>query len=175
MREWLVDHGWKQWMSDPCIYTFRTGDIFAMIARYIDDIPAACTDTAWMQDFKVTLGARFKIKDLGDLSQLLGMHITRDRSARIISMDQSKYVKYILIKHNMFDCKPSSLPMELGFLSILMIHLGTSLLDNTRSMTCCKSSSVFACATVERSRGNTVGIFGKVFFLPLSFCAWVFM
>jgi hypothetical protein len=87
-------------MYDPCIYTFRTGDMFVMIALYVDDIPAACNDVAWMQAFKVTLGARFKIKDVGDLSQLLGMHITRDMYARTISMDQSQYVEVIMVKHN---------------------------------------------------------------------------
>jgi hypothetical protein len=97
LREWLVEQGWKQCMFDPCIYTFRIGDIFAMIALYVDDISAASNDTSWMQAFKATLGARFKIKDMGDLSQLLGMHISRDRSKRTISMDQSKYVKDNLV------------------------------------------------------------------------------
>jgi hypothetical protein len=104
-------------MFDPCIYTFRIGDIFAIIALYVDDIPAACSDTTWMQAFKATLAARFKIKDMGDFSQMLGMHITRDRCARTISMDHSKYVTYIMVKHIMSNCKPTSLPMEPGFLS----------------------------------------------------------
>jgi hypothetical protein len=95
-------------MSNPCIYTFRTCDIFTIIALHVDDIPTACNDTTWMQAFKAALGVRFKIKDMGDLSQLLGMHITRDKYAPTMSMDQSKYVKDILIKHNMSDCKPSS-------------------------------------------------------------------
>jgi hypothetical protein len=84
---WLVDHGWQQCVSDLCIYIYRTGHVFAMIALYGDDIPAACNDAAWLASFKAQLGARFKIKDLGDLSQLLGMHITRDRSPRTISLD----------------------------------------------------------------------------------------
>jgi hypothetical protein len=58
-----------------------------MIALYVDDIPAACNDATWLTSFKNQLGARFKIKDLGDLSQLLGMHITRNRSARTILLD----------------------------------------------------------------------------------------
>jgi hypothetical protein len=62
MRDKLVDQGWKQCMPDPCIYTCRTGNIFAMIALYVNDIPAACNDTSWMHALKATLGARFKIK-----------------------------------------------------------------------------------------------------------------
>jgi hypothetical protein len=66
---------------------------------------------------KAQLDVRFKIKDMGDLSQLLGMHITRDRSARTISLDHSKYLRDILAKYGMTDSKPSSLPMEPCFLA----------------------------------------------------------
>jgi hypothetical protein len=38
-----------------------------MIALYVDDIPVACNDATWLTSFKTQLGARFKIKDLGDL------------------------------------------------------------------------------------------------------------
>jgi hypothetical protein len=54
---------------------------------------------------------------MGDLSQLLGMHITRDRSARTISLDQSKYLRDILAKYGMTDPKPSSLHVDPGFLA----------------------------------------------------------
>jgi predicted naringenin-chalcone synthase len=49
---------------------------------------------------------------MGDLSQLLGMHITCDRSARTISVDQSKYMRDILAKYGMTASKPSFLPMR---------------------------------------------------------------
>jgi hypothetical protein len=71
LRARLVDHGWQPCGSDPCIYIFRTGHVFAMIALYVNDIPAACNDPAWLASLKAQFGARFKIKDLGDLSQLL--------------------------------------------------------------------------------------------------------
>jgi hypothetical protein len=58
-----------------------------MIALYVDHIHAACNYSTWLASFKAQLGAIIKIKDLGDLSQLLGMHITRNRSARTISLD----------------------------------------------------------------------------------------
>jgi hypothetical protein len=88
-----------------------------MNALYVDDIPAACNDASWLTSFKGRLGAIFKIKDFGDLSQLLGMHITCGRYARTVFMDHSKYLRDILAKHAMVDCKPSSLPMVPGFLS----------------------------------------------------------
>jgi hypothetical protein len=50
------------------------------------------------------------------------MHITRDRSARTISLDQSKYLRVILAKYGMTVCKPSSLPMDPGIMSGL-VHM----------------------------------------------------
>jgi hypothetical protein len=104
-------------MSDPCIYTFRAGAIVAMIALYVDDIPAACNDATWLTSLKARLCAIIKIKDSSDLSELLGLHITRDRSSRTVSLDESQYLRDILAKHGMTSCKPSSLPMDPGFLS----------------------------------------------------------
>jgi hypothetical protein len=88
LRDWLVNTEWQQCVSDPCIYIFRTGSAFAMIALYLDDISVASKDTVWLTLFKARLGARFKIKDFGALSHLLGMHITCDMSALTISLDE---------------------------------------------------------------------------------------
>jgi hypothetical protein len=64
----------------------------------------------------------FDIKDQGDLSDIIGMHITRDKAARTISLDQGKYVRELLDKHDMVDCKPSCLPMDPGFLAAIAKH-----------------------------------------------------
>jgi hypothetical protein len=106
LRDWLVEHGWQHFISGPCIYFFRAGTIFAMIALYVDDIPAACNDATWLTSFKARLGATFNIKNLGDLSQLHDMHITCDMYACTISLHQPKYLmRDILAKHCMTDCK----------------------------------------------------------------------
>jgi hypothetical protein len=44
------------------------------------------------------------------------MDITRDPSARNISLDHSKYLRDIETKHGMTECKPSPLPMDPGFM-----------------------------------------------------------
>jgi hypothetical protein len=119
LRDWLVSHGWRQLMSDPCIYIFEADGVFAMIALYVDDILVACNNTAWRVAFAALVRSMFDIKDQGDLSDIIGMHITRDRAARTISLDQSKYVRELLDKHDMVDCKPSCLPMDPGFLAAI--------------------------------------------------------
>jgi hypothetical protein len=118
-----------------------------MIALYVDDIPAACNYATWLTSLKAQLGAWFKIKDMGDLSQLLGMHIIRNRSSRTISLDQSKYLRDILAKYGMTGCKPSSLPMDPGFLSGLahMPPLSGWLRTFTPTFCAVYSTRPFAC------------------------------
>jgi hypothetical protein len=76
-------------MSDPCIYIFKADGVFAMIALYVDDIPVACNNTTWRVAFTALVPCRFDIKDHGDLSDIIGMHITRDKTTRTISLDKA--------------------------------------------------------------------------------------
>jgi hypothetical protein len=57
--------------------------------------------------FTALVRSRFDIKDHGELSGIIGMHITKDRTARTISLDHGKYVRELLQKHDMVNCKPS--------------------------------------------------------------------
>jgi hypothetical protein len=115
LRDWLVSPCWRQLMSDPCIYIFEAGSVFAMIALYVDAILVACNNTVWRVAFTALVCSRFEIKDHGDLSDIIGMHITRDKTTRTISLDKGKYVRELLDKHDMVDCKPSCLPVYPGF------------------------------------------------------------
>ncbi|KAL7290783.1 hypothetical protein TKK_0015529 [Trichogramma kaykai] len=51
------------------------------------------------------------MKDLGEPKMYLGMEIQRDRSDRKIVLKQSQYIKQILEKFKMTECKPQETPM----------------------------------------------------------------
>lgn len=53
--------------------------------------------------------------NLGAVKQLLGMHVIRDRENRTLIVDQSKYVKSIISRFGMSDCKDYETPMVEGF------------------------------------------------------------
>jgi hypothetical protein len=61
-----------------------------MIALYVDDILFACKNIARRVVFTALVRLRFDIKDEGELSDIIGMHITKDGVARTISLDQGK-------------------------------------------------------------------------------------
>ena len=49
-----------------------------------------------MNWFKLSFKKLFKVKDLGEIEKILRVKITRNRSKRIIRMDQTSYLKIVL-------------------------------------------------------------------------------
>ena len=63
-----------------------------MVLTYIDNIPITAPrleDVLW---FKKELSKVFKIKDLGKLTKILGMKLTRDRKNSTLKLDQEHYI-----------------------------------------------------------------------------------
>ena len=54
------------------------------------------------------------MKDLGVARYILGMEISRDRSNKKLWLSQSKYVKSMLDRFNMVDCRPLCVPIPVG-------------------------------------------------------------
>ena len=70
--------------------------------------------TELIKETKSALAAKFTIRDLGPTSFLLGVHITRDRANRSLSLSQRQYCIDLLARFNMSDCKPLATPMTAG-------------------------------------------------------------
>ena len=60
---------------------------------------------------KTRLNLRFKMTDLGKLSWFLELQFECENNT--IKMNQSRYIKKILSKFGMADCKPRSTPCEM--------------------------------------------------------------
>ena len=54
-----------------------------------------------MNWFKSSFKRLFKVKDLGEIEKILGVKIIRNRSKRIIRMDQTSYLKMVLERMEM--------------------------------------------------------------------------
>ncbi|GJW01215.1 retrovirus-related pol polyprotein from transposon TNT 1-94 [Tanacetum coccineum] len=69
-----------------------------------------CPNKDRINKLKAQLAREFEMKDLGPANKILGMQIHRDRVSRKIWLSQKSYVKKILQRFNMQDCKPISTP-----------------------------------------------------------------
>ncbi len=99
--------------SDPCLFwkTSRTGQLM-LLFLFVDDMQVAfdkADEREWSESHEL-LWKRFKITDLGESEFMLGMRITRDRSARTIKLDQELYVSKALEKFGLDKCTPRSTP-----------------------------------------------------------------
>ncbi|KAH9668903.1 Integrase catalytic domain-containing protein [Citrus sinensis] len=74
-----------------------------------------CPNKDRIQELKAQLAKEFKMKDLGSANKILGMQIHRDRNNRKIWLSQKNYLKKILWRFNMQDCKPISTPLPVNF------------------------------------------------------------
>jgi len=78
-----------------------------IVAVYVDDILIFSNNQRQKNDIKNKLEKKFKLKDLREVTNCLGIRITRDRQRGLLWMDQSHYIVQMLTKFNMKDCNPS--------------------------------------------------------------------
>ena len=55
------------------------------------------------------------MKDLRPANKILGIQIHRDRKDRKIWFSQKNYLRKVLWRFNMQDCKPISTPLSMNF------------------------------------------------------------
>ncbi|GKA88247.1 retrovirus-related pol polyprotein from transposon TNT 1-94, partial [Tanacetum coccineum] len=103
--------GYNRLHADPCAYFKRFGNNdFVILLLYVDDMLVAGPNKDRISKLKAQLAREFEMKDLGPANKILGMQIHRDRVSRKIWLSQKSYVKKILQRFNMQDCKPISTP-----------------------------------------------------------------
>lgn len=76
----------------------------------MNDTRLGGNDPAVFQRSKRPLMARRATTDFGNMSEVLGMNITRDREADWLKISQADYVALFLDKYYMSDCNPVSTP-----------------------------------------------------------------
>uniref|UniRef100_A0A2N9IBB7 Integrase catalytic domain-containing protein n=1 Tax=Fagus sylvatica TaxID=28930 RepID=A0A2N9IBB7_FAGSY len=112
----IMSLGYNRHSSDPCVYYKRFGDgNFIILLLYVDDMLVAGPNKDRITDLKAQLAREFEMKDLGPANKILGMQIYRDRNNRKIWLSQKNYLKKILRRFNMQDCKPIPTPLPINF------------------------------------------------------------
>jgi hypothetical protein len=112
INDFLLKNGFKKTQADSCIYTRRSDRGVTIIALYVDDLIIAGSNDKVIGEVKAELRKRYEMKDLGMLDWILGMEVVQDPSAKILRLNQTRYLQQLLNKHNMSDCEPARTPMD---------------------------------------------------------------
>ncbi|KAH9762162.1 Integrase catalytic domain-containing protein [Citrus sinensis] len=112
----IMSLGYNRLSSEHCAYYKRFEDNdFIILLLYVDDMLVAGPNKDRIQELKAQLAREFEMKDLGPANKILGMQIHRDRNNRKIWLSQKNYLKKILRRFNMQDCKSISTPLFVNF------------------------------------------------------------
>ncbi len=94
------------------MYVAQVGDVKFLIVVYVDDFILVCNDQTKLLQIKEELRQKFQMKDLGELHFFLGMEVERNCDERILHINQIKYLKEILKRFQMEECKPIGVPFD---------------------------------------------------------------
>lgn len=108
----LAELGFERMESDWGVFTAHIGEDLLILAAHVDDCTITGSSKELIKAFKAEIASRFRITDLGPISWLLGMKVTRNREARTISLSQESFVEAIITKYNFIDAKPAAVPMD---------------------------------------------------------------
>lgn len=108
----LLKLKFKRSNYEPCLFIKNEKNVKIYIALFVDDffVYYNCQNT--YEELTNELVANFRIKDLGQINQCLGMHINVYKDS--ITVDQKHLIESILKKFNMTDCSGSNTPMEIN-------------------------------------------------------------
>jgi len=83
-----------------------------LILLYVDHLLLCAKDLRSIEGIKKRLSTTYHMTDLGPIRQFLGLQIVRDRRLHGIDLHQSPYIRPILTRFQMSDCKGITTPME---------------------------------------------------------------
>lgn len=110
----LLDLGYNRLQSEPCIYLKRGPENISILAVYVDDLIFIYDNEIELSYLKNGLTKYFGVKDLGELSYCLGLHIARENGTNDVKVDQKRYILETLSRFNMSECKTVTTPMDVS-------------------------------------------------------------
>ena len=89
--------------SDPCVYVYEDTNGSAILTLYVDSFLLLGAKKQLLDKLKKQRMDRYEMTDMGDVSRILGMNVTRDREQGIITTSQKDYTEGIVQRYEMWD------------------------------------------------------------------------
>ena len=109
---YIHQQGFKKGTVDRNLYVKIHKDNLKIIEVYVDDIIFGSNDDRLSKNFATKMQCEFEMSLLGELTYFLGLQISQQE--KVIFICQAKYIKEMLKKFKMEDCKPVLTPMVTG-------------------------------------------------------------
>ncbi|CAH2104888.1 unnamed protein product [Euphydryas editha] len=107
----LQELGYKKSLYESCLFVKVSEKEKTFIALFVDDFFIFSNCNREVDYLKAQLNSKFKLKDLGQLRQCLGMDVVIEKGK--LCINQTKFIEKLLCKFNMQNCNGIETPMEL--------------------------------------------------------------
>ena len=106
--------GFIQLNGDPSILIRRADDEISIVSVYVDDFLLASNTMATLNALKASLAREYDTKDLDEVETIIGWQIHRDHAAGTLKIDQSAFVRDLVLEEGLTDCNANVIPMKAG-------------------------------------------------------------
>ncbi|XP_066344131.1 uncharacterized mitochondrial protein AtMg00810-like [Miscanthus floridulus] len=106
----LGELGFQRCATKHALYTRRRGKEELIFGMYVDDLIVTGMRTEDINSFKREMTARFRMSDLGTLSDYLGIEVRQGKEE--LTLGQSAYASKLLERSGMTECKSCVTLME---------------------------------------------------------------
>lgn len=110
-NHFLIQYGFTRSNADSCVYFQRDENNITIMAIWVDDGLLCSNHQSKLEDIVNYLSDKFEITS-GPVDHFVGLEISRDRRKGLIHISQQVYVKKILARFRMGNCKPRSIPAD---------------------------------------------------------------
>jgi hypothetical protein len=116
---YLKENDYRPADADGCFYIKSeksdNGHIkFVILPVFVDDFIPVSNDTSMMRKEKAAFCERFDMEDKGEVHDVLGLRITRDREKRVLTISQPDFIQSVLVRFGMENSKQVGTPMDAG-------------------------------------------------------------
>lgn len=108
----ITKKGFVRSENDYCLYSKCEQGNKIYLLLFVDDILLCASDYTQLCELKTYLSENFCMKDLGPVKNYLGISVNQNIGEGTTELSQENYLKLLLLKLNMSDCKTQQTPME---------------------------------------------------------------
>ncbi|KAH9785453.1 retrovirus-related pol polyprotein from transposon RE1 [Citrus sinensis] len=113
LRKALLQWGFQNSKADSSLFIKHESGGIVVVLVYVDDILITGDKNTIIETFIRYLGDTFALKDLGEFSYFLGIEVTHAAKGSL-HLSQVKYVRDLLTRTDMKNCRESDTPMSTG-------------------------------------------------------------
>ena len=148
------------------IYKLVAGDLICYCGFYVDDGLFISNDDVFAQECIRKIGAIYEVTIKGELKDVLGLEVIRDRKNKVTYLSQTHYLINVLKNFQMEYCKSQPTPMTTGVYNLLESDSVTLNEDMKRKYQKMVGSLIWLSVTTRCDIAYAVGIVSRFMSCP---------